>query len=143
MCLRGPGTTELEREIARARRIKQPLVLAFVDVDGLKDINDSRGHSAGDRVLLQLAKSLKAALRSHDLIIRYGGDEFACAVSGLNTAETTKRFASVHEALASSPEPVTVTVGIVELRPGDSTKDLIDRADAAFYRQRQQERSSI
>jgi two-component system cell cycle response regulator len=140
--LRGPGTVELEREIAEAKRIKQSLVLAFVDVDGLKAINDSHGHSAGDRVLLQVANSLKAALRSNDLIIRYGGDEFACVVSGLNTAEATERFAFVHQALASAADSVTVTVGIAELRPGDSTRDLFARADAGLYRQRRRERPS-
>jgi len=62
----------LEREIARARRDEQPLVLAFVDVDGLKAINDARGHAGGDRMLLAVANAFRVRLRSHDLIIRYG-----------------------------------------------------------------------
>jgi diguanylate cyclase (GGDEF)-like protein len=134
--LRGPGSVELEREIARVRRTEEPLVLAFVDVDGLKAFNDSHGHGTGDRVLVEVANSLRAALRSHDLIIRYGGDEFACVISGLNTADATKRLAVVNAALARAPEPASVTVGIAELEPGDSAEDLLARADAALYRER-------
>ena len=84
----------MEREIARATRTAQPLVLAFVDVDHLKVINDSRGHAAGDRMLVEAVNTLRANLRTYDLIIRYGGDEFICTISGVNVAAATKRFAS-------------------------------------------------
>lgn len=134
--LRGPGSVELEREIARARRAELPLTLAFVDVDGLKAINDSRGHGAGDRVLLNVANALRASLRSHDLIIRYGGDEFACVIPGLNSADATKRLGRVNAALAEAAVPASVTVGITELQPTDSTEHLLARADAALYRER-------
>lgn len=135
--LRGPGLTELEREMARARRTGQPLTLAFVDVDGLKAVNDSGGHAAGDRLLHEVANALGAALRSYDLVIRYGGDEFVCAMPGLNGAEATKRFTLVTAALAEAPEHGSVTVGLVELQADDSLEDLIARADAALYRARQ------
>ncbi len=127
---------ELEREVARARRTEQPLTLAFVDVDGLKAINDSRGHGAGDRVLLDVANALRTTLRSHDLIIRYGGDEFACVIAGLNAADATKRLDLVNAALAEAADPASVTVGVAGLQPTDSTQDLLDRADAALYRER-------
>jgi diguanylate cyclase (GGDEF)-like protein len=127
---------ELDREIDRARRTEQPLVLAFVDVDGLKAINDSRGHGAGDRVLLNVADALRATLRSYDLIIRYGGDEFACVITGQNTADVAKRLALVNTALAQASEPASVTVGVAELQPADSSEDLLARADAALYRER-------
>jgi diguanylate cyclase (GGDEF)-like protein len=127
---------ELEREIARARRTEQPLTLAFVDVDGLKAINDSRGHAAGDRVLLDVANALRATLRSHDLVIRYGGDEFACVIAGLDSAEATKRLNLVHAALAEAAEPASITIGVTGLQPTDSTQDLLARADAALYRGR-------
>jgi diguanylate cyclase (GGDEF)-like protein len=138
--LRGPGAVELERDIARARRSGQPLSLAFVDVDGLKAINDSRGHGVGDRVLLGVANALRAVLRSHDLIIRYGGDEFACVIEGLNAAGATQRLALVNAALATAADPASVTVGVAELQRTDSTGDLLDRADAALYRGRPERR---
>jgi diguanylate cyclase (GGDEF)-like protein len=131
---------ELEREIARARRAEQPLTLAFVDVDGLKAINDLRGHGAGDRALLDIANALRATLRSHDLIIRWGGDEFACVIAGLNTADATKRLNVVNAALAEAAEPASVTVGVAGLQPTDSTQDLLARADAALYRERSESR---
>ena len=134
--LRGTGVTELEREISRVRRSEQPLVVAFVDVDHLKAINDSHGHAAGDRLLIDVANSFKAHLRSHDLIIRYGGDEFVCALSGLNITEATKRMALITAALAEAPEHGSVTVGLAQLQPHDSPRDLVARADAALYRER-------
>ena len=128
---------ELEREIARARRSGQPLVLAFVDVDHLKVINDSFGHAAGDRLLLDVANSFEEKLRSHDLIIRYGGDEFVCVFPGMDMAETTERLALITAALADASEHGSVTVGLAQLQPGDSPEDLVARADAALYRERQ------
>jgi GGDEF domain-containing protein len=131
---RGAGFAELEREMARAKRTNQPLVLAFVDVDRLKAINDSRGHAAGDRMLLEVADTLKAKLRSYDLIMRYGGDEFVCAISGLDML--------VEAALAQAPEHGSVTVGLAELQADASPEDLVARADAALYRARQQQEQS-
>ena len=137
---REAGLLELERDLARVRRTGDPLVLAFVDVDHLKLTNDARGHAAGDRLLRGVAETLRAALRDYDLIIRYGGDEFVCALSGLNMADATKRLAFVNASLAEANEHGSVTVGLAELRPGDSPEDLVARADAALYRQRRQQR---
>ncbi len=137
--VRGAGLMELEREIARARRSELPLVLAFVDVDHLKVINDSLGHAAGDRLLLDVANSFRGKLRSHDLIIRYGGDEFVCAFAGLDMSEATTRLALITAALAAAPEHGSVTVGLAQLREGDSPAQLVARADAALYTQRRRE----
>lgn len=138
--LRGAGFVEIERAIASARQTGQPLVLAFVDVDRLKAINDTRGHAAGDRFLLEVADTLRANLRSSDLIVRYGGDEFICAIASLNMTDATKWFARVNAALADAPEGGSVSVGLAELQTDDSLEDLIARADSSLYRERQQER---
>jgi diguanylate cyclase (GGDEF)-like protein len=135
--LRGAGFAELERDIGRARRDDQPLVLAFVDVDGLKAANDTQGHAAGDRMLRAVADALRAKLRAHDLIIRYGGDEFVCAVSGLHADEAAARLRLVNVALAALPEHASVTVGIAEMASDDQPDDLIARADAALYSERE------
>ena len=102
----------------------------------------SRGHAAGDRMLVAVANTLGAALRSYDLIIRYGGDEFVCTMSGLNMVIARKRFALINTALAKAAEQGSVTVGLAELQPNDSAKDLVARADAALYRERQLQRST-
>jgi len=80
---RGAGFVELGRDVARARRLAQPLVLAFVDVDHLKAVNDVHGHAAGDRLLVAVTVALRSELRSHDLLVRHGGDEFICAMLGM------------------------------------------------------------
>ena len=128
---------ELEREIARAKRTKQPFVLAFVDVDDLKGTNDSLGHAAGDRLLCETADSIRAHLRSYDLIIRFGGDEFLCGLADVTLPEAAKRFSLVNADLAANHQ-TSVTAGLAELEANDALKDLIARADEAMYKERQQ-----
>ncbi|MCA1704122.1 MAG: diguanylate cyclase, partial [Actinobacteria bacterium] len=132
------GLAQLEREIATARREQQPLVLAFVEVDGLRIIRDSRGPAAGDRMLVEVANALREGLRSYDLIIRYGDDQFICALLGLNMAGAAKRLTLVKAELADAHGHRSLTLGLAELQPDDSPQALVARADAALYRQRQQ-----
>lgn len=138
--LRGAGMLELEREHARAERTDQPLALAFIDVDHLKERNDSRGHAAGDRMLREVAETLRASLRAYDVVIRYGGDEFVCALPGMDLVDATARLAIVNTTLAYADEPGSVTIGLAELQPGESVERLIARADAALLHQRRQQR---
>jgi diguanylate cyclase (GGDEF)-like protein len=120
--------------------MKQSLVLAFLDVDHLKAVNDSRGHASGDRMLLEVANTLKASLRSYDLIVRYGGDEFLCALPGVTVVEAAERFALVNAALSAAAQPASVTIGLADLRSTDSPTDLIARADTALYAERRDRR---
>ncbi len=138
---RGAGLVELEREMARVKRTGETLVLAFLDVDQLKSVNDSGGHAAGDRMLTEVARTVRAALRPYDLIIRYGGDEFICGNSGLDMAGVSKRLALVNSVLAKAAEHGSITAGVALLQSGDSVEDLIARADAALYRERRQRRA--
>ena len=68
------------------------MVVAFVDVDMLKAVNDRDGHAAGDRVLQTVVRAIRARLRSFDPIIRYGGDEFVCGLGGTGLADAERRF---------------------------------------------------
>jgi diguanylate cyclase (GGDEF)-like protein len=138
---RDAGLVELRREMVRAKRTKQPLALAFIDVDDLKGTNDSLGHAAGDRLLRETADCIRTYLRSYDLIIRFGGDEFLCALLDMNVAEATERFSLVSANLAATCQ-ASVTVGLAELETEDALEDLIARADEAMYRERQQSRSA-
>jgi diguanylate cyclase (GGDEF)-like protein len=138
--LRGAGGIELDREIARVRRTGQSMVVAFVDVNHLKAVNDSQGHAAGDQVLLHVADALRHHLRPYDLIVRYGGDEFVCALTGLDVAAAERRMAVVHQALQATPEHTAITVGFAELAVDDTAHDLVARADAALYSLRRRER---
>lgn len=133
---RDAGIMELEREMARAKRTAKPFVLAFVDVDGLKAKNDALGHAAGDHLLRQVADTLRENLRSYDLIVRFGGDEFACGLFDLEIDEVARRFIQVNADLAKNQQ-ASVTVGLATLEEDDSLENLIDRADAELLKQRQ------
>ena len=122
--------------MVRAKRTNQPFALAFVYVDNLKGRNDSLGHTAGDELLRATADSIRAHLRSYDLIVRFGGDEFLCGVIDVNVAEAGKRFSRVNAELAATRQ-ATITVGLAELEADDLLEDLIARADEAQYRERQ------
>lgn len=128
---RDAGTLELKRELARAKRTQQSLVLAFVDVDDLKEKNDSLGHVAGDRLLRDAVDSIRANVRSYDLIVRFGGDEFVAALIDVSMSQAEQRFAAVNARLEDLG--ASVTVGLAEMRPDDALADLVERADRALY----------
>jgi diguanylate cyclase (GGDEF)-like protein len=133
---RGPGLIQLAKEIDRTRRASQPLALAFIDVDALKRVNDTQGHLAGDALLRSMADALRTRLRSYDLIIRVGGDEFVCALPDSNVEKVRHRFTEAGVALAASPTGGSITVGYAQLSDGDSAEKLIARADADLLARR-------
>ncbi len=135
---REAGLLELGRDLARAARTEHMLVVMFVDVDHLKALNDTHGHAAGDRALIAVAETLLGALRPYDLVIRYGGDEFLCAVEGIDTRSARLRFAQIDRLLDEAVEGLTITVGLAQLQTGESSDDVVARADADLYRQRHQ-----
>jgi diguanylate cyclase (GGDEF)-like protein len=135
--VRGPGLLQLEREVLRARRTDQPLTVGFVDVDGLKAVNDAGGHAAGDRLLARVSAVLRERLRPYDLVVRYGGDEFLCVLSGLSTADAERRFELVNQDLAGHG---SVTVGVVTAATDELASAVVERADAALYRRRHVQR---
>ncbi len=136
---REPGLMELEREIVKAKRTAQPFVLGFLDVDGLKTTNDTKGHAAGDELLSLVVDTIRGVLRDYDLIVRYGGDEFLVGVMDLSAAEAALRFEVANASLAVNRD-ASISVGLAELDADDSLVDLIARADAAMYQVRQTRR---
>jgi diguanylate cyclase (GGDEF)-like protein len=133
---RGSGEEALQSEIDRARREETHLVLAFVDVDGLRDVNNREGHSAGDALLRDVVLAIRSHIRSYEPIVRFGGDEFVCAFTGLNLQEAKVRFEAVREYLAKSSPGAAVSVGLAELGDEDNRVELIERADAALLHAR-------
>ena len=128
---RGAGLVELRREIDRARQRDEPLVAAFVAVDDLEQVNATHGHQAGNELLAAVGGALGKSLRSYDLIIRVGGDEFLCVLSDITVEEARQRVAAVGERLAGGQAGGSISVGVAQLEPDDSPGDLIARADAA------------
>jgi diguanylate cyclase (GGDEF)-like protein len=132
---RDPGIVELAREVARAKRTRRPFVLAFADVDGLKATNGSLGHAAGDQLLCRVVDTMRSHLRSYDLVVRYGGDEFLCALLDVGIDSAAERVVHISADLATYPA-ASISTGLAELRPQDSLEELIARADAALRAQR-------
>jgi diguanylate cyclase (GGDEF)-like protein len=130
------GLQEASRELERATRTGGALVLAFIDVDGLKQVNDSRGHVAGDALLRLAGETLRAHVRPYDVVVRYGGDEFVCAMSNLSALEARQRFVKIAEALRAVDAEHSITFGIAEALPADSLQTLIARADAELLEAR-------
>ncbi len=127
---RAAGLADLEQEIARARRTAGPLATAYVDVVGLKAVNDSRGHAAGDALLQHAVHSIRDHLRSYDLIIRMGGDEFLCVMSDATVETVRRRFDTVQAALAAHEDRCQIKFGVAALAPEDNASALVMRADA-------------
>lgn len=126
---RGVGAGILEHEIERARRSRGDLVLAFIDVDGLKDINDRDGHDAGDALLRAVTVSLRSKLRAYDPIARWGGDEFICAIAEIGLDSARVRLADAGRALNDAYPGASISIGLAGLRDDDTLQTLIDRAD--------------
>ena len=127
------GLLAIQREMDRTARSGESLTVAFVDVDGLKAINDLRGHAAADDVLRAVARCIGEGLRPYDVIARYGGDEFICSIAGHDAGGVRERFAEISARLATTPHGPTVTVGLAERRPEELLDDLVHRADTAMF----------
>ena len=116
-------------------------MLGFVDVDGLKTVNDAKGHLAGDALLRLLGELLRANVRPYDVMVRFGGDELLCAMPNLNAHEARARFEKIAAALAAVDADHSITFGIAEAEPADSLQDLIARADADLIEVRRSARA--
>ena len=130
------GLEEVSRELERAHRTGASLVLAFIDVDGLKQLNDSQGHLAGDTLLQLLGETLRANVRPYDVIVRYGGDEFICAMPNLSASDARARFERIAALLTAADAKHSVTFGLAEAEPADTLQELIARADADLLQAR-------
>jgi diguanylate cyclase (GGDEF)-like protein len=137
---RGFGEDVLRGEIDRARRSGGRLVLAMVDVDGLKDVNDKQGHLEGDALLQDLVAAIRAHVRSYEPIVRLGGDEFAFTIGGVDRTGAEERCAAICADLARRPSQGRITVGISQLDDGDDFADLLRRADSALITARLKQR---
>jgi diguanylate cyclase (GGDEF)-like protein len=131
---RGMGELALNREIDRSRRAGHPLVLVVVDVDGLKSVNDSEGHASGDALLVAVSTSITVALRSYDVTVRWGGDEFVCAFPDMTMLGASERIAQIQRELEVLRAGAKVSAGLAELRHDDTLASLVARADTDLYR---------
>jgi len=131
------GVTELiSAEMARADRQGYPLTALMLDLNKLKQINDTYGHSAGDLALVEFARHVRKAIRSSDLPARVGGDEFLVLLPECTSAEVLHALDRLRELeieASGNRIPVTFAAGWVEYRTGESPEQFLERADHALY----------
>ncbi len=128
--------------LARSRRGGPPFAVLFLDLDNFKTVNDTLGHDAGDRLLVTIAKRLRAVLREHDTLARLGGDEFAAVLESAPDADTAaqmaERLAAALEApvtLGGQEYRVSTSIGVVvNQERHERPEDLLRDADVAMYR---------
>jgi diguanylate cyclase (GGDEF)-like protein len=142
----------LREELARVDRYKNPLALMLLDLDGLKDLNDRKGHDAGDAALRAVARTLEKSCRATDLAARYGGDEFAVLSPNITQAEARTLAERIRSTLgteaswvAADLPPLTLSIGIADT---GSIRDLhpdrlYSAADRALYQAKKGGRNRV
>ena len=140
------------QEIARCQADGMPISLIMIDVDNFKDFNDQLGHIAGDRALSAVAKILRKQFRPCDLLVRYGGDEFAVLLPDVSEQQAVTIAERVRDAVSGNTGdgsdslvriPVRISMGIAELAGDDDLDALIRSADRALYRAKHAGRDTV
>jgi diguanylate cyclase (GGDEF)-like protein/putative nucleotidyltransferase with HDIG domain len=133
----------LTRELARAERLKSEVSLLVMDLDSFKDINDTYGHSVGDRALRDVAGVLRTAIRPYDICVRYAGDEFIVVLSGCGGEEAERKRLELQRAVdhlrfeprAGTILPLAISIGAAVFpHDGDTYESLLSTADGRMYR---------
>jgi len=140
----------LKEETERARRHGRRFVVAMLDVDHFKQINDRYGHEVGDRTLLALAELLHKRLRQYDLCGRWGGDEFLLLLpeagldgAGLMLERVVQHVRALRIPAGSQQLPLTVSVGMAQYHMGEKYSETLARADLALYQAKQGGRDRV
>lgn len=141
------------REIARVQMNERLAVLAVIDIDHFRSFNNTFGHLVGDHGLGAVAEVLSEHFRADDLLARYGGDEFVALLPDLSSAEAMDVVERVRLALRKASdrlaltiegcEGITASIGIAELKPDDTLRSLLSRADEALYRAKEKGRDCV
>lgn len=134
---------ELERLIDRVQRYGNGAALLFVDLDGLKIINDSFGHKAGDEALIQVADLLSKGVRRSDVVARIGGDEFGILLENATEASAHETASRLIDMIADcdfehdgDALPLSVAIGVGMIDASDTPEAVMSRADEEMYRRK-------
>lgn len=142
----------LREEFSLAKRKEAPLSLLMLDIDFFKKVNDTHGHLAGDFVLSQVANQIRLGIRDEDILSRYGGEEFAVILRGIEIAGAIRLAERIRETVAGYPFefegatiPVTISVGVATLYADNfkNPKELISAADEFLYASKKNGRNRV
>lgn len=135
----------LELEIQRTLTDKRPLSVLIVDIDEFKRVNDSHGHLFGDRVIRETAETISAHVRSHDILGRYGGDEFVVVMPGADAGTAVHVAERVRAGVAKNGFMTTVSIGAATYDGAseESPSELLHRADMNLYQAKREGRNRV
>lgn len=145
-------TSQVEREVDRARRFNQPFSVLAIDIDHFKLLNDRCGHPVGDQALRAVAEVLRTQVRKVDTVARSGGEEFVIVLPKTDVSEAGQAAEKLRQAIARTPMPggagqpegrLTISVGVAELAGADDGSTLLARADEALYQAKQAGRNRV
>jgi len=138
---------DLDGVIGAMQRNGTPAVVAVLDLDHFKRVNDTRGHEVGDRVLVRFVEIVRSRIRKSDGLYRFGGEEFVILLPQVRIEAARIALGDLRErlndGLAEIAEAVTVSIGAAELAPGEDWSGWLVRADAALYRAKQAGRNRV
>jgi diguanylate cyclase (GGDEF)-like protein len=120
----------VERELSRASRADAPMGLVLLDLDNLKEINDTRGHDEGDRILRETADRMRTALRAGDVLARLGGDEFGVLLTDTSDGQGPAAVDRLHR---MTPDLGSFSAGVAAWDAREPLDELLRRADLALY----------
>jgi diguanylate cyclase (GGDEF)-like protein len=138
---------DLMETVSSVRATDHPALLAVLDLDRFKAVNDAYGHEMGDKVLVKFADLVRGRLRSHDGFYRLGGEEFVVLLRATSTAEGRAVLEDlrhlIEEGMQSISMAVTVSIGAVSMRGGDDWSTWLRHADAAMYQAKEEGRNRV
>ncbi len=144
------GFGELDRLVSAAERHNRPLCVLMCDLDHFKTLNDTYGHDSGDACLREAARRLAAAVRTSDLPVRWGGEEFVVLMPDASAAHAAEVAERIRANVADPPFHtgtdeihVTMSVGWAMRAPGEGGSELVARADAALYEAKRHGRNAV
>jgi len=145
---RNEGMVYLEKQIQLSKMNESHFVVCFVDVDGLKGVNDTYGHQTGDELLKNFSQILKESIRSYDIAFRYGGDEFVVILSKATLKEANIVFSRIQDKInkfnisSSNTYKIDISYGFAEFSPESNftAEDLIKIADENMYKMKKEKK---
>lgn len=133
----------LDERLARLEDSRvRPICILMADVDGLKRVNDTFGHDAGDQLIIDAAAAIKGAVRTEDVVARLGGDEFVVVMQGMSLDAAIQLEGRILERAQTLRDELRISTGVAVADPGDLLLDVIRAADVRMYEEKRRRRAA-